>query len=443
MPKTSLITLIKYSISALLLGIGAYLVTVHFITLKELTAQQGTEIQNYQPESETPNHSETTSVGTDTFTNSQTSSAASNQIATDVPIEQIAVEEITVDSGQRAMITLAGGCFWCTEAYLQETSGVVSAVSGYTGGASDTATYQKVSSGNTRHREAVQVVYDPVRISLADILEVYWTHIDPTDAGGQFADRGHQYSTAIYYHSPAQKLIVETSKQALERSGLFDQRIETEVLPYSNFYEAEEYHQDYYLKASAHYEQYKKASGRTGFIDNNWAKEAALQFFDTQEVEAAASEGEVDVYREKSWSDADIQVGLSKLSAEAYRVVVHEGTEPKNTNEFNDFYDEGIYVDVVTGDPLFSSTHKYEAGSGWPAFWQTIGGENIILKSDFKLIVPRIEVRSVSGHLGHVFNDGPVEYGGKRYCINSVAMNFVPRAEMAERGYSEFLYLFE
>lgn len=189
----------------------------------------------------------------------------------------------SVDSGQRAVFTLAGGCFWCSEAFLQETPGVIEAISGYAGGGSAEANYKAVSTGDTGHREAVQVTFDPARVSFDEVLNVYWSHINPVDAGGQFADRGFQYTTAIYYNSPEQQRLAEASKARLSESGLFPEAIATMILPYTTFYKAEEYHQDYYKKSSEHYERYKKASGRAGFVEENWAKEAALEFFESTE----------------------------------------------------------------------------------------------------------------------------------------------------------------
>lgn len=186
------------------------------------------------------------------------------------------------DSGKREVITLAGGCFWCSEAFMQETPGVVDAISGYAGGSQGDANYKTVSGGKTAHREAVQVTFDPERISIDEVLDVYWAHINPTDAGGQFADRGFQYTTAIYYHSSEQKNIAEASKDRLAKSGLFTDPIATVIIPYSTFYQAEEYHQDYYKKASDHYERYKKGSGRAGFVEENWAKAAALEFLESE-----------------------------------------------------------------------------------------------------------------------------------------------------------------
>lgn len=216
------------------------------------------------------------------------SAPAPSPAATPDAIEAIITGEVatkvvrpTTDSGQREVITLAGGCFWCTEAYLQETPGVVSAISGYAGGEADTATYKQVSKGGTGHREAVQVTFDPIRITAKEVLAVYWSHINPTDAGGQFADRGQHYTTAIYYHSSTQKSVAEASKQALSQSGLFSSPIVTVILPYTTFFAAEEYHQDYYKKASEHYERYKKGSGRAGYVEDNWAKAAALEFLES------------------------------------------------------------------------------------------------------------------------------------------------------------------
>ncbi len=206
----------------------------------------------------------------------QASSTEAAEVAASVPA--------IVQSGDRAVITLAGGCFWCTEAFFQEAPGVISAVSGYAGGDASTATYKQVSKGTTAHREAVQVTYNPTQISTQQILDIYWGHIDPVDVGGQFSDRGFQYTTAIYYHTNEQRVVAEASKKALSESGLFQEPIAPRIIPYTTFFPAEEYHQDYYKKSSEHYERYKKASGRAGFIEDNWAKEAALEYLEAQEA---------------------------------------------------------------------------------------------------------------------------------------------------------------
>lgn len=339
--------------------------------------------------------------------------------------------QMGVDSGQREVITLAGGCFWCTEAFFQEAAGVIDAVSGYAGGDASSASYKEVSKGTTAHREAVQVTYDPTRISTQEILDIYWGHIDPTDTEGQFADRGFQYTTAIYYHTNDQRVIAEASKLALSESGLFEAPIAPLVIPYTTFFPAEEYHQDYYKKSADHYERYKQSSGRAGFIEENWAKAAALEFLAQEEASQ--------MYTERTFTAAEIEAGLKTLSPDAYKVVAQEGTEPAYKNAYWDNKEEGIYVDVVTGRPLFSSAHKYDSKTGWPSFYQPLEGANLELKSDTLLIYERVEVRSESGHLGHVFDDGPKEHGGKRYCINSLALRFIPKADMEKMGYGAYL----
>jgi peptide methionine sulfoxide reductase msrA/msrB len=351
--------------------------------------------------------------------------------------EKEVVSDTSEDSGKRATIVLAGGCFWCSEAFLQETPGVVDAVSGYAGGPADTASYKKVSSGTTQHREAVLVTYDPERITLEEVLDVYWAHIDPTDAGGQFADRGFQYTTAIFYQTDAEKEVAEAAKNALGKSGLFDKPIATSIVPYTSFYPAEEYHQDYYKKSSSHYERYKKASGRSGFIEENWAKQAALDFLESEQAQAELPAAIV--YVPRVFSQAEIEAGLKKISSEAYEVVVNEDTEAPFKNAYHDNKAQGIYVDVVTGRPLFSSAHKYDSGTGWPSFYQPLEGANLVTKTDTLLGHSRVEVRSEAGHLGHVFDDGPVEHGGKRYCINSLALRFIAKDSMEREGYTAYL----
>ena len=329
-------------------------------------------------------------------------------------------------------ITLAGGCFWCTEAYFQEEMGVVEAVSGYTGGSKENASYIEVSKGTTEHREAVQVTYDSNIISTEEILDIYWAHIDPTNTEGQFADKGFQYTTAIYYHNDEQKKVAEDAKKRLENSGLFNKPIVTEVLSFAEFFEAEEYHQDYYKKAASHYERYKKGSGRAGFVEETWAKDAAIAFLESEST----------VKKDYEYTDAEIEEMLKNLDPLAYHVVAENGTESPFKNKYWDNKAEGIYVDVVTGKPLFSSTHKYDSGTGWPSFWRTIDDDSVTLHEDNSLSTTRTEVRSDAGHVGHVFNDGPVAEGGRRFCTNSASLLFVPKEEMKDKGYEEYLHLF-
>lgn len=338
-------------------------------------------------------------------------------------------------------ITLAGGCFWCTEAYFQEKDGVVDAVSGYAGGDEASASYLTVSKGTTGHREAVQVTYDPLVVSTDEILDTFWSHIDPTNEKGQFADEGFQYTTAIYYHTNEQKEAALDSKRRLQKSGLFDKPVATEIVPFTTFFEAEEYHQDYYKKAAAHYERYKKASGRAGFVEETWAKDAAIEFLRGQQEqgEGAFGSGKKSSYE---YTDEEIAEKLKSLDPLAYHVVAERGTEQPFNNAYWNNKADGIYVDVVTGKPLFSSTHKYDSGTGWPSFWRTIDDDSVTLHDDNSLSVMRTEIRSEGGHVGHVFDDGPAEKGGRRFCANSASLRFVPKAEMTAQGYGEYLHLF-
>lgn len=333
-------------------------------------------------------------------------------------------------------ITLSGGCFWCTEAHYQQKEGIIDAVSGYAGGDENSASYLAVAQGTTKHREAVQVTYDPDLISIEAILDTYWTHIDPTDAGGQFADRGFQYTTAIFYHNEEQKKAALDSKARLEASGLFKAPIATEILPFTTFFPAEEYHQDYFKKAKSHYDRYKKASGREGFVEETWAKDAAIQFLESEQKAETSSTGAYE------YTDEEIAEKLKNLDPLAYHVVAENGTESPFNNAYWDNKADGIYVDVVTGKPLFSSTHKYDSGTGWPSFWRTIDDDSVTMHEDNSLSTTRTEIRSEAGHVGHVFNDGPAEEGGRRFCTNSASLRFVPKESMADEGYGAYLYLF-
>ena len=290
--------------------------------------------------------------------------------------------------------TFAGGCFWCIEPLFLDVKGIKNVNVGYMGGRIENPTYEEVCKGNSGHLEVVQVEFDENKISYEQLLDIFWHAIDPTDSEGQFADRGEQYTTAIFYHNEADKKIAEKSKKEVQR--FFDKEVVTKIRPAIKFYLGEREHQNYCNLHPLRYKLYIKASGRKYFLEKQWGKD---------------------------------------LTNEQKEVALKQGTECAFANAYYDNKEPGIYVDAITGKPLFSSADKFESGTGWPSFKQPIDNKAVYEKNDLSHGMKRIEVRSGITHLGHKFEEGE----NYRYCINSASIRFIPAKELRKQGYEKWL----
>ena len=312
-------------------------------------------------------------------------------------------------------IYLAGGCFWGTEKYFENMQGILTTEVGYANGTTKNPTYDDVCNSNSGHAETVKIEYDESFIRLPFLLKMYFEVVNPTSINRQGGDTGSQYRTGIYFTDDTDEIVIKQAIQELQKK--YQEKIAIEVLSLLNYFKAEEYHQKYLDK---HPDGYCHI-GADKFENAKIAKD------------------ENPKYRKKTKDELK-----KELTKEQFEVTQNQGTESPFKNAYYDVFEEGIYVDITTGEPLFVSADKFESGCGWPSFSKPIDESKILKRHDGSYGRTRTEVRSNYGdtHLGHVFEDGPKEKGGLRYCINSASLEFVPKEEMEKKGYKDLLFLF-
>ena len=323
-------------------------------------------------------------------------------------------------------VIFAGGCFWCSQVAFEKLDGIKKVIVGYSGGTGENPTYQDYAKKG--HLEAVKIIYDPTKLSYEQLLNTFWRNINPTDAHGQFVDRGPQYRSAIFYHNETQKQQTLASKEELEKSGRFSKPIVTEIIKETPFYKAEDYHQGYYKKNPIRYKLYYYFSRRKPFFKKVWGNPSK----------------QTNKTNEPKYKKPPLAVLKKKLTPLQYAVTQKDKTEPPFANEYWDNKRTGIYVDIVSDEPLFSSLDKFKSGTGWPSFTKPLEPENIVLKENKRWFGKQIEVRSkyADSHLGDLLPNGqsPEKL---YYCINSAALKFISVEDLEKEGYGEYKKIFE
>jgi peptide methionine sulfoxide reductase msrA/msrB len=346
---------------------------------------------------------------------------------------------VELENNDLKTIYLAGGCFWGIEAYFSKLKGVSETKVGYANGVIPNPSYEEVCNLDTGHAEAVKVVYNPNIISLRRLLEEFFKVIDPTSLNQQGGDIGKQYRTGIYYTSDDSSetndlaIINEVLEEEKKKQEKNNKSVVTEVKPLESFYEAEEYHQKYLEKNPQGYCHIDLSSLPDDILE---IEGTSSELIDDYNVEGCTQE---------DFTNEEKDRRLKKLSSLEYDVTQNNATEMPCTGEYNNFDEEGLYVDIVSGEPLFTSLDKFQSGCGWPSFTKPIDSNAMVKSKDISHGMVRTELKSkiAKSHLGHVFDDGPADKGGKRYCINSASLKFIPVSELEKEGYGDYSYLFK